>query len=169
VEVQLHVFSTSTPDGSDWSASRPGNVTPVLETPDTHWAGGCVGPTTGLDAVAAPATNRTRDMVDSVFFWRSVHFTDVNSGAGERQWHLSRHGPLVPLSRQNGLALPAISVSDRSFLMTWGEPPWPCVVCCGIYRGCWWAQRSGVARFEHRLASLRLICVVILRSFWLIV
>jgi hypothetical protein len=42
---------TSTLDGSEWSASRPGRFTPRERVPDTHWIGGWVGPRPVLDAV----------------------------------------------------------------------------------------------------------------------
>jgi hypothetical protein len=35
--------------GGEWSALRPGRVTPGEMTPGTHWTGGCVGPRDGLD------------------------------------------------------------------------------------------------------------------------
>jgi len=47
VEIYLHAFLPSAPEGGEWSASRPGRC-----SPGTHWTGGCVGPRTGLDAVA---------------------------------------------------------------------------------------------------------------------
>jgi len=40
VEVQRHMFSTSTLDGSEWSASRPGRFPPMETAPGTHWLGG---------------------------------------------------------------------------------------------------------------------------------
>jgi hypothetical protein len=46
VHVQIHVFSTSTLVGEDWSASCPGRF-----IPGTHWIGGWVGPKAGLDEV----------------------------------------------------------------------------------------------------------------------
>jgi hypothetical protein len=33
VEVSIHAFSTSAPDGGKWSASRPGRFTPEVRTP----------------------------------------------------------------------------------------------------------------------------------------
>jgi hypothetical protein len=39
-------FLTSTLDGGDWSASRPGRL-----ATGTHWIGGWVGRRAGLDAV----------------------------------------------------------------------------------------------------------------------
>jgi hypothetical protein len=38
-------------DGGEWSASRPGRFTPRERATDTHFIGGWVGPTTGLDMV----------------------------------------------------------------------------------------------------------------------
>jgi hypothetical protein len=52
VEVQLHVFLTSTLDGGEWSASRPGRFTPGVRAPGTHLIGGCEDPRASLDAVA---------------------------------------------------------------------------------------------------------------------
>jgi hypothetical protein len=41
---------TSTLDGVEWSASRPGSFTPGESAPVTHWTGGCVDLPSGLDA-----------------------------------------------------------------------------------------------------------------------
>jgi hypothetical protein len=49
VDVQIHIFLTSTLAGGEWSASRPGSFTPGERAPDTHWIGGWVGPRAGLD------------------------------------------------------------------------------------------------------------------------
>jgi hypothetical protein len=46
VDVQIHIFLTSALAGGEWSASRPGRF-----TPRTHWIGGWVDPTAGLDDV----------------------------------------------------------------------------------------------------------------------
>jgi hypothetical protein len=35
----------------EWSASRPGRFNPRETAPGTHYIGGCVGPTAGLDEV----------------------------------------------------------------------------------------------------------------------
>jgi hypothetical protein len=43
--------STSGLDGHEWSASRPGRVTPGWTAPGTGWVGGYMGPRTGLDAM----------------------------------------------------------------------------------------------------------------------
>jgi hypothetical protein len=51
VELQLHAFLTSSLDGVEWSASRPGRFFPRERTPGTHWIGGYVGPRAGLDTV----------------------------------------------------------------------------------------------------------------------
>jgi hypothetical protein len=45
VDVWAHVFFTSALAGVGWSASPPGK-----EPPGTHWIGGWVGPSAGLDA-----------------------------------------------------------------------------------------------------------------------
>jgi hypothetical protein len=42
---------TSSLDGGEWSASRPGRFTPRERAPGTHWIGGWVGPRTVLEAV----------------------------------------------------------------------------------------------------------------------
>jgi hypothetical protein len=39
-------FTTWAPDGSEWSASRPGRAW----LPSTHWTGGCLGPRKSLDS-----------------------------------------------------------------------------------------------------------------------
>jgi hypothetical protein len=49
VEVQLHGFLTSTLDGGERSASRPGRFIPTERVPSTHWIGGWVGPRASLD------------------------------------------------------------------------------------------------------------------------
>jgi len=36
VEVEIHAFLTSTLDGGEWSASRPGRFTPRERAPDTN-------------------------------------------------------------------------------------------------------------------------------------
>jgi hypothetical protein len=36
VEVELHTFSSSVLDGSEWSASRPGRFTPREKDPNTY-------------------------------------------------------------------------------------------------------------------------------------
>jgi hypothetical protein len=48
VVVQIHVFLISALDGGEWSASRPGRLTPGRE-PGTHWIGGWVGLRGDLD------------------------------------------------------------------------------------------------------------------------
>jgi hypothetical protein len=42
---------TSALDGGEWSASRPGRLTPRERAPVTHWIGGWVGPRSVLDVV----------------------------------------------------------------------------------------------------------------------
>jgi hypothetical protein len=44
-------FLTSVLDEGEWSASRPGRLTPGERSLATHWIGGWVGPRAGLDAV----------------------------------------------------------------------------------------------------------------------
>jgi hypothetical protein len=44
-------FFTSVLDGGEWSASLPVRFTPVERVPGTHWIGGWLGPTAGLNAV----------------------------------------------------------------------------------------------------------------------
>jgi hypothetical protein len=66
MEVYLHALLTSALDGGEWSASRCGRFTPRERAPYTHWRGGWVVPTDGLDAVVKrkipPSTGiRTRD------------------------------------------------------------------------------------------------------------
>jgi hypothetical protein len=51
VDVYIHIFLTSALAGGEWSASRPGRFTSRESAPDTHWIGGWVGPTAGLDDV----------------------------------------------------------------------------------------------------------------------
>jgi hypothetical protein len=46
VNIYIHIFWTSAVAGGEWSALPPGE-----RTPDTHWIGGWVGPTAGLDDV----------------------------------------------------------------------------------------------------------------------
>jgi hypothetical protein len=53
-------------DGGEWSDSRLGHFTPRERAPGTHWIGGWVGPSAGLDAVVkkkyrASAEIRTPD------------------------------------------------------------------------------------------------------------
>jgi hypothetical protein len=49
VDAQIHVFLASTVARGEWSASLPGRFTPREEALSTHWIGGRVGPTAGLD------------------------------------------------------------------------------------------------------------------------
>jgi hypothetical protein len=64
VEMQLHTFSISTLDGTEWLASSPGRFTPVERVAGTHRIRGFVGPSAGMSAVEmwkslAIARNRT--------------------------------------------------------------------------------------------------------------
>jgi hypothetical protein len=49
VGAQTHVFLTSALAAGESSASRPGRFTPGERAPGTHWIGGWVVPTAGLD------------------------------------------------------------------------------------------------------------------------
>jgi hypothetical protein len=51
VDVQLHTFFDLGTRWGEWSASRPGRLTPRERAPGTHWIGGWVGPRAVLDAV----------------------------------------------------------------------------------------------------------------------
>jgi hypothetical protein len=51
VDVQIHIFLTSAIAGGEWSASRPSQFTSGEGAPDTHWIGGWVDPSAGLDDV----------------------------------------------------------------------------------------------------------------------
>jgi hypothetical protein len=44
-------FLPSAIDGGDWSASLHGRFIPGERAPGTHWIGGWVGPTVGLENV----------------------------------------------------------------------------------------------------------------------
>jgi hypothetical protein len=44
-------FFTSSLDGSEWLASRPGRFTPKETAPDIHWVGGLAVPRDSLEAV----------------------------------------------------------------------------------------------------------------------
>jgi hypothetical protein len=48
--VQLHAFSNSAPDESEWSASCPGRFTPGERATSTHWIEGWVGLRASLNA-----------------------------------------------------------------------------------------------------------------------
>jgi hypothetical protein len=50
VETHLHAFLTSTLNGSNWSASYIGHLTPGKSLSSTHWIGGWLDPRAGLDA-----------------------------------------------------------------------------------------------------------------------
>jgi hypothetical protein len=49
MEIQMHVFLTSTLDGGEWLDSRPGRFTPEETAPDIHLIEGWVGPRTDLN------------------------------------------------------------------------------------------------------------------------
>jgi len=49
-QAELHSL-TSALYGGEWSASLPSRFTPADRAPGTHWSGGWVGPTAGVDAV----------------------------------------------------------------------------------------------------------------------
>jgi hypothetical protein len=49
VDVQIHVFLTSTQLGCKWPASRPTRFIPKERAPGSHWIEGWVGPRTGPD------------------------------------------------------------------------------------------------------------------------
>jgi hypothetical protein len=51
VDVQIHIFLTSALVIGERSGSHPSCFTPRERAPSTHWAGGWVGPRTGLDDV----------------------------------------------------------------------------------------------------------------------
>jgi hypothetical protein len=44
-------ISSSSLDGGEWSASRSGRFTFREGAPGTHWIGGLVGPSAGLESV----------------------------------------------------------------------------------------------------------------------
>jgi hypothetical protein len=60
VKVYLHTLLTSALDGGEWSASRRGRFTPRRRVPGSHWIGGWVGPSAGLDAVVKRKIPRPR-------------------------------------------------------------------------------------------------------------
>jgi hypothetical protein len=49
--MYIHIFFTSALVGGKWSASRPGRFTPGEIAPSTHWRGGWVDPSAGLNDV----------------------------------------------------------------------------------------------------------------------
>jgi hypothetical protein len=51
VNVYIHIFLTSALVGGEWPASRPGRLTARERAPRTHWIGGWVDPSVGLDYV----------------------------------------------------------------------------------------------------------------------
>jgi hypothetical protein len=79
-EVQLlliHDFGTR---WGEWSASRHGRALPQAKDPNTHWTGGWVGPSAGLDTEAREkkilcpcrGSNIARPVVQAVV----RHYTD---------------------------------------------------------------------------------------------
>jgi len=57
VVVQFHAFLTWALDGGEWLGSHPCLFTPRERPPGTHWTGGWVGPTAGLDVVVRKRTH----------------------------------------------------------------------------------------------------------------
>jgi hypothetical protein len=51
VDVQIHIFLISALVASECSALYPGRFIPGERAPGTHWVGGWVGPSTGLNDV----------------------------------------------------------------------------------------------------------------------
>jgi hypothetical protein len=51
VEITAPSFLTSALDGGEWSASCPGRFTREERDPGTHWIGGWVGLSAGMDVV----------------------------------------------------------------------------------------------------------------------
>jgi hypothetical protein len=49
VNVWIHIFLTLALAGGEFSASRPSRFTPKEPAPGTHWIGGWVDPSAGLD------------------------------------------------------------------------------------------------------------------------
>jgi hypothetical protein len=49
LDVYIHIFLNLALTGGEWSASRPGRVTPGEKAPDSHWIGGWVDHRAGLD------------------------------------------------------------------------------------------------------------------------
>jgi hypothetical protein len=47
----MYIFLTLTLAGCEWSASRPGRFIPGERATGTHWIGGWMDPTAGLDDV----------------------------------------------------------------------------------------------------------------------
>jgi hypothetical protein len=48
VDVEIHIFLTSTLVGGEWSASLPDRFTPGDRATGTHWIGGWVDPRAGM-------------------------------------------------------------------------------------------------------------------------
>jgi hypothetical protein len=51
VDVYIHIFFTSALVGGEWSAPRPATYPGERAPGTTHWIGGWVDPTAGLDDV----------------------------------------------------------------------------------------------------------------------
>jgi hypothetical protein len=49
VDVYIQIFLISALVGGEWSTSRPGSFTPGERAPGTHWIGGWVDLTAGLE------------------------------------------------------------------------------------------------------------------------
>jgi hypothetical protein len=70
---------TSTQDGGEWSASRPGRFTPRESAPGTHWIGDWVGPRAVLDAVEKrkiPSPRRESNPRTLIVQPVAQHYTD---------------------------------------------------------------------------------------------
>jgi hypothetical protein len=74
VHVHRHVFLASALAGGEWSASRPGGLTPGERLPHTNLMGGWLGPRTGLNDV-----ERTK-------IWPLPRLENVIVGKGEHNY-----------------------------------------------------------------------------------
>jgi hypothetical protein len=63
VDVQIHIFLTSTIVGGGWSPLCPDHFNPRGRAPGTYWIGGWLGPRAGLDDVDS---NSDRSVVQTV-------------------------------------------------------------------------------------------------------
>jgi hypothetical protein len=59
VDVYVHILLTSALAGGEWSASRPGSLTPGVRTPGAHWIEGSVDPRTTLGRGEEKILDRT--------------------------------------------------------------------------------------------------------------
>jgi hypothetical protein len=50
VEIRSHAFLTAALGGGEWLASHPETIYTREKSTSTHWIGGWVGPSAGLDA-----------------------------------------------------------------------------------------------------------------------